>query len=646
MYFPVLHQAQEHHDYPLSMEKVCDYDQWSVSDYVSRITRSEVSLPKFQRGITWGDERRKNLISSVRRGFPIGSILLARSENSSGNVDRFQIIDGLQRTIAIKRYLESPTRFVGVSDLQSDWKDTARWMVSTLTDSNVEEAAIEELLIRFISESDIQNLQSLRLFQIFKSCFDAPGLDEIAGNTELQERTDGFFKSLRDNLNINEVSIPVILYKGDRALLPEIFERLNSQGVALSKYQIYAATWDKECIVSDRQVVESISEFYKKRLDDTSLEINDVDDEGSPNEITLFDYLTGLGTVLVKRFPILFDSSWADKIAFQIANMGHKQSPADMPFLQSHFGDGVDGKIKTDAFTSAVIAICEEVNRALRGRLSLKLNSTRTAEFSGHSAFQIATLVTRLLVEDYEVKTWRLLDRSVNRTQRAQMIRRWYLIDRIRNAWGNAGDSQSFRQVWTTNDQNELVPNGETMRKNTIEELKRALDLWFDDELNRKERKRSSVNRDTKLVLRYFYYSKLSVQDENEFVFHLDHLVPVSWWKAFFARYSEEVGGPINSIGNLCLMIDDDNASKVGKLPYPWYQARSVEVPDFGERCIRHYFLLDDPTALEYPKFAETLTQDGQGSRSVLEAVQHGLESTARSRWNVIKSEILSKLAD
>lgn len=634
------------------MQNVCDFDRWLVSDYIEKIDQNRVYLPKFQRGITWGDERKKNLIASIRQGFPIGSILLAKTESVTGVPERYQIIDGLQRTTAIRQYLKTPTQFVGVSDLLEDWKDTAKWMALNLhngtnEDSQIDEPKIEEFLLEFITNSNIEDLQSIKLLQLFKEKFNGPSIDEMALNDSLRRKIEDFFKSLRNNLNINNVTIPIILFSGDRSLLPEIFERLNSQGLALSKYQIYAATWDKVCSVSNPEIISAISQFYSKRLEDSSLEIENIDEDGTPEELTLFDYLTGLGTVLTNRFPTLFEENWSDKIAFKIANMAHKLNPSQMPNLPFSFIEDNSGKIKTEDFTAAVIKICDEVNEALKGRLSLKLNSSQTAEFSGHTEFQIATIITRLLVEDFQSPTWLPITHQTNTLKRLQMIRRWYLIDRIRNIWGNAGDSQSFRQVWTSNELNEYVPNTETLVKSSVEELDRAFESWFQDEMMRKDRTRTSVNRETKLVLRYFYYSRLSVQDEDERTFHLDHLVPVSWWKKFLRNF-ENAGAPINSIGNLCLMIDSDNADKKKKLPFRWFELRSAneDVIGFRERCLNNYFLIDDPNALNYPEIAEPLDDIEEDALHLLEAVQNGLKKTSEERWKIIKTEILTKLAD
>jgi hypothetical protein len=324
-----------------------------------------------------------------------------------------------------------------------------------------------------------------------------------------------------------------------------------------------------------------------------------------------------------------------------------------MAKLEEYFARDNDGDILTDDFTSALLTACDDTNRALRARLGLKLNSSRPLDFAGHTEFQIGTIITRLLVEHFNREDWSEKVRVSGRKQRDQFVRRWYLIDRLRRAWGNAGDSQFFRQVWETfkddNGKDLLVPSKATLQKIPDEDLCNVLDAWFSEEMRRRDRARQSVSSETKLVLRYFYVDKLSVLDEDERRFQLDHLVPISWWKEFFKRYKQdeiEASGPINAIGNLCLMIDNDNKSKLKKLPLPWFRkARVDEGPDFEARCKENYFLID-PEHLGYPENAGDLAVISSENTALLKSVKASLQSTSEDRWALIRKDLLKTLAD
>lgn len=54
--------------------------------------------------------------------------------------------------------------------------------------------------------------------------------------------------------------IPVIVYTGDENNLPEIFDRINSQGTPLDQYEVYAAAWpvQQKFMIKDSQIIEHV----------------------------------------------------------------------------------------------------------------------------------------------------------------------------------------------------------------------------------------------------------------------------------------------------------------------------------------------------------------------------------------------------
>lgn len=60
---------------------------------------------------------------------------------------------------------------------------------------------------------------------------------------EIKNLIKGIFSDFQDVCsNISNMQIPTLIYEGEESLLPEIFERINSQGAKLTKQQIYSAT--------------------------------------------------------------------------------------------------------------------------------------------------------------------------------------------------------------------------------------------------------------------------------------------------------------------------------------------------------------------------------------------------------------------
>jgi len=634
------------------VDKLCEFKEWPIGDYLDRIDGDQIVLPKFQRGVSWRIDQQRRLISSIRQGFPIGAILLA--QRSWDQPNKFSIIDGLQRTTAIRLYRKNPIPFIGTADNEypAEWTSFGRWIADRYSQAPQTLSMVNDFLHGFLSETDLNFPDQFSFFDRVTKSFGA-SLEQLGADSELKTRAQSFFKSIKEELDISKVSIPVILYSGPDSLLPEIFERLNSEGVKLTKYQIFAASWRRTITCSYPEVLAAITSFYDARLQNSEIEIEGVDEDGTPETLTLFDYLTGLSSVLVAKFPMLFASGWSSHIAFAIASVAHKCQLGKMSNLEKHFMEDGEGNLLTDGFTAALLASCEDVSRALRGRLGLKLNSSKTLDFAGHTEFQIGTIVTRLLVQHYDNDNWDEKVKPSDRKQHDQFVRRWYLIDRLRRAWGNAGDSQFFRQVWETvsNDKGDdaYIPSSATLQKISDEDLGNVLNTWFDEELRRRDRTRQSVSSETKLVLRYLYVDKLSVLDEDERKFHVDHLVPVGWWKDFFGRFKSdelEAAGPINSIGNLCLMIDSDNKSKLKNLPLPWFtETRVHKGPEFEKRCKENYFFIE-PELLGYPENAGKLDAISKDNLALLRSVKGSLHSTSNDRWTLMKKDLLKTLAD
>jgi hypothetical protein len=65
--------------------------------------------PEYQRGNIWPDNRKRALIDSVRKNYPIGSLILAKKPPfnlDEAEADRFDCVDGQQRLTTLKEFVE------------------------------------------------------------------------------------------------------------------------------------------------------------------------------------------------------------------------------------------------------------------------------------------------------------------------------------------------------------------------------------------------------------------------------------------------------------------------------------------------------------------------------------------------------------
>ncbi len=95
---------------------------FSIEDLLAEIQSGRIRVPRFQRGLNWGDQDRVALFDSIYRGFPIGTLLFwkhpaaaARSEfggfavDAEARTDALWIVDGQQRVTTLASVLLADT---------------------------------------------------------------------------------------------------------------------------------------------------------------------------------------------------------------------------------------------------------------------------------------------------------------------------------------------------------------------------------------------------------------------------------------------------------------------------------------------------------------------------------------------------------
>lgn len=79
-------------------------EEFSVSTIEKNMKANIFVTPKYQRGIVWSDKQRDDLVDTIKKGLPFGTLLLYKND---ANV--YQIIDGLQRSTAVVEFVNNPT---------------------------------------------------------------------------------------------------------------------------------------------------------------------------------------------------------------------------------------------------------------------------------------------------------------------------------------------------------------------------------------------------------------------------------------------------------------------------------------------------------------------------------------------------------
>jgi hypothetical protein len=200
---------------------------FELSDVVDYARIGRMRVPHFQRGLRWQFEDVKRLFDSIRKGYPIGSLLLWDRPSEGGKVllgalkidaprgQAYWIVDGQQRVTSLVNALteagQRDPRFALAFDLRRE--EFAR-------PSKADEAHVVPLPVLF----DLERL--LAWFDEHKEL----------------ERGELFNRATRLAKTIRQFSIPAyIVSEQDAKVLQDIFDRMNNYGRRLSRAEVFSA---------------------------------------------------------------------------------------------------------------------------------------------------------------------------------------------------------------------------------------------------------------------------------------------------------------------------------------------------------------------------------------------------------------------
>ncbi|MGB9707599.1 MAG: GmrSD restriction endonuclease domain-containing protein [Microgenomates group bacterium] len=202
-------------------------NQYLLENLLSWITSKEIAIPEIQRPFVWDSTKVRNLIDSLYKGYPIGYLIIWRSPNIKLKDGRDSegkkiLIDGQQRIIALT------TSILGQEIIDKNYQKKRIKIAFNPKEEKFEVAnpAIEKdkswiADISVIIKDEISLLKFLNNYCSQNPDIDPESLEKIISKLKnIIKRQIGVIE-LSGELDINTVT--------------EIFERINSEGVALSQ---------------------------------------------------------------------------------------------------------------------------------------------------------------------------------------------------------------------------------------------------------------------------------------------------------------------------------------------------------------------------------------------------------------------------
>ena len=547
------------------MELQYEVETWQFKDFENRI-----EAPRFQRGFVWQEKKITPFINTLKAGLPIGSLLLSKKDN-----DKYLIIDGLQRYTSMRKYADDPFKYIGEDEITDDNLlliiSSCAKTLKTFNDYDENGKKMIKRDMREIIKSHFKNFDQTKNLNTIATeitdelCTKVAIMPSVSDHTNwrlLQAKVFDFLNYLKADLNIDDIKIPVIIFKGSSEDLATIFEKLNNEGVKLSKYDIFAASWyDFTIKVDDTDLIEHVIDKYESAEQDADLTISGFDaEEMRDNHIlTVFEYAYALGKELESKCGNLFngkkDSDKATSIGFILLAeiMGLQYN--DMKNLGEEIYSYKD-IIDFSELKNAIVFACKKVEDALGDYITAPTKSR--ANLSSHADLQLASYILVYFKLNYSISKKDGLTKTGNNKVSSAVntyLYKHYLYDIIRGYWSGSGDTKL----------EEIIEAPETCRYTKDVDkasFETALDSWLEEANGKKIQK--NVTTETKLVLNYIL--RLNNRVNRTDYFDVEHCVPKDVIDNYY--HKKKIDVPMSTVCNLAYIPYTENRSKHDKTYY------------------------------------------------------------------------------
>ena len=233
-------------EYRLNMPEKTEIQSYSLIGLLAEIKKGNIRIPDFQRGYIWTKDQVMDLLESVWNGYPLGSLLLWKTNEKlkildplnlrlpepTPNSDRLYLLDGQQRLISLysvihgKLHLgkKKKTRYEAFFNL-----DEKRFVI--ISEDEFKERSLE-LENGYLSLKDMIAFADEKYTSVSQN---ADILTRLAGTPERIVTYTTLFNCFAS------LSFPVITNGQSLSIACNIFERLNNTGTPLTVTDLMVA---------------------------------------------------------------------------------------------------------------------------------------------------------------------------------------------------------------------------------------------------------------------------------------------------------------------------------------------------------------------------------------------------------------------
>lgn len=536
----------------------CKCENWTLQNLSSALQdmnkdNKRIVVPMFQRGKRWSKQQEQKFIDSLIKGYPVGTMLFYETYEDFKTT--YILVDGLQRGNSIKKYMTNPTEFFYDNNISDEFCHRILEIVNKPDKENY--LLIRKILTEFIKHQ--KTFKNLQYFEVAKCITDEFNVEfNLIG--EIISVITHFFEERQDLYDkIANTIIPVIVYTGDANNLPDIFDRINSQGTPLDQYEVYAAAWpvNTRYTVNNLEIINYVIKKYDTFVED-GYKIHGYNREEmrAKGQVNAFEYLFGLSKYLVEKYEILgfnrkLSNDTVNPLAFELVNACLNDSDR-IKILYKNLE-----KIDINQFEKALCNTIEFVNNSISVITKFKGNSRNTNKIF-HSKYQILSMISTTFKEMYTDGDYQHLSEQWSKHNQiiAKNLMKYYVYDIITNYWSEGGTGKIHAAAKPNRYMIE-IPSRTWMV---------ALDSFFERSMLRAESKKvASPKSEEYVILNCIYLKTFTAMDQLSIdKFDIEHIAPKEQMRRMIESCKGD-GLPISCIANICYLPEYVNRSKKDK---------------------------------------------------------------------------------
>ncbi|BDU67530.1 MAG: hypothetical protein TYPL_1830 [Candidatus Tyloplasma litorale] len=283
--------------------------KYSLIDIEKNYKEKIFRIPKYQRGYVWKEEQVSKLVDSLLRGYPLGSIIIWVGEDN-----KKYILDGQQRTRSLLEIRKYPFKFLSEETFEELFDDkffiNNNKIALNSIHNYLKDKTIDELYIIENSSNKMNHID--RSLKTIETNAYTNEINLIKIKEKINEYIDKLYRGDEKDFFLHSIEI---LNSSEKDAI-EIFNRLNSQGVNLTRIEELSAWWsNNNVVINNKDLLEIIKNIY---IIDGSEDIRDIQ-KNTPIEIVWCFLLKSFENT--KFFSILFTEKIKNKESLKINQM-------------------------------------------------------------------------------------------------------------------------------------------------------------------------------------------------------------------------------------------------------------------------------------------------------------------------------------